>query len=304
MMLVTSNSEAFHKDIGNIMATTLVQGAFNPLAAIPGINLTLGSTGSSTSSTLAAIIKQLRGSVDQYNATLAERQKEIGAVRGQRADYSKEAAFEDAQGAVNAALRQALEKQMTEINRASAGAGASAGSMRALLSQQAARDAAELAATLGIKTATDYGGVAMNASSVLEALTRPDAAGMDALIRALALTKTPSSGSSSSNSRPQVLQAPKAAAQNKVAKNTSGVGGPVGAISFLPSASNTDASAFFSRPGAIGSDRNKGIVSYGPTVDNNQMTDYYSKLITRQSPLNQDSWRDYIGGNINDLLPL
>lgn len=303
MMLVTSNFEAFHREIGDIMATTLVQGAFNPLAAIPGMNSTIGGTGSTTSSTLAAIIKQLRGSVDQYNQTLGERNKEIGTVRDQRDDYSKQAAFEDSQGAVNAALRQALEKQMIEINRASAGAGASAGSMRALLAQQAARDAAELAATLGIKTATDYGGIAMNASSVLEALTRPDAAGMEALIRALTLAKAPSAGSSSSSSRPQVLQAPKQMAQNKVAKNTSG-NAPVGSISFLPAASNTDASDFFSRPGAIGSGRNKGLVSYGPVVDNNQMTDYYSRLIANQSATNQDSWRDYIGGNINDLLPL
>lgn len=279
-------------------------------SGIPGLpaspaNSTLGSISSGGSSgTLAAVIKALRSQVDQYNQMQGERRQEIGTVRGQREDYSKEAAFTDAQGAVNAALRQALEQQMAAINRASAGAGASAGSMRALLAQQAARDAAESAATLGLKTATDYGGIALNASSVLEALTRPDAVGLDALIKALALSKTPASGASGGSRAMKVPTQSKQAGQVGVGKNTSGKN-TVGSIQFLPAASNPDASAFFNRPGGIlDNARNQGgLVQYGPAVSSNDLTDYYSRLITNQGALGQDPYREYIQENVNQLVP-
>lgn len=127
------------------------------------------------------------GGTPEQQAQRAARQEEIARSRQGAADYSKGAAFVDAAGASQAASRQAMEQAMGNLNRAIVGAGTSGGSMQALLAQQATRDAAELQAKMQLEAATQYGGIATQYQSILEALTRPDNSQVDSLLAALQL---------------------------------------------------------------------------------------------------------------------
>lgn len=176
--------------------------------------ISTGSEGASTSTSssdqrfvaggdaaLAALIQQLLGggTVEQRQQR-ADRQGEVGAVRQQRADYSKEAAFGDAQGAMAQQLRLAMEKVLPSLVRSAEGAGTSQNSMRALLLQDAAAKSAESASALGLQAAKDYGAISGNLSSVLEALTRPNDQQTTDLLKALEISKLSSSSSASTGS--------------------------------------------------------------------------------------------------------
>lgn len=139
---------------------------------------------------LNALIQQLMGGGTQAMAQdKAKRQQEVQYLQGQRAGYSKEAAFSDAQGAMNALLQRALEEQMPTLVRSAEGAGTSANSMRALLTQNIANKAAESAALLGLQTASSYGGVATGMSNTLERLLAVEDPVTQALINALNVAK-------------------------------------------------------------------------------------------------------------------
>lgn len=139
---------------------------------------------------LNTLIRQLLGGGTQQMAQeRAIRQQEIGAVQGIRSGYSRENAFGDAQGAMAQQMRLALEKMMPQLVRASEGAGTSQNSMRALMQQQAANQAAESASALGLKAAVDYGGLQTNLSSVLERLTAANDPTANLLINALNVAK-------------------------------------------------------------------------------------------------------------------
>lgn len=139
---------------------------------------------------LQALIGQLMGGGTQQMAQeRATRLGEISAVQAQRAGYSKEQAFGDAQGLMAQQLRTVLESLVPSINRAAEGAGTSGGSMRALLLQDAANRAAESSAALGLNAAVQYGGVSNQMNSILEALTRPDETSINALLNALNIAK-------------------------------------------------------------------------------------------------------------------
>lgn len=119
----------------------------------------------------------------------ARRQQEIQANQGFRSNYTKEAAFADAQGAMAQLLQQSMEKAMPALVRSAEGAGASQNSMRALLTQDALNRASQGAATIGLEAAGNYGQVASSFSQILEALTRPDTTVSDALLQALNIAK-------------------------------------------------------------------------------------------------------------------
>lgn len=144
---------------------------------------------SSLAALQALIAQLLGGGTEQMAQEQARRLQEIQAVQAIRGDYSKGAAFADAQGAMNQFLRQAMEQAMPSLVRAAEGAGTSANSMRALLTQDTLTRAAEGAAALGLKAATDYGSLGANYSSVLEQLTRPDNSQVNALLGALNIAK-------------------------------------------------------------------------------------------------------------------
>jgi hypothetical protein len=156
---------------------------------------------STVSPELQALIAQLMGQgTEEQQYSRNDRRKEISNVRNQRADYTKGAAFADAQGAVDAQLRAGLKELLPSINNAALGAGTSQSSMRALLLQDAAQKAADSAATLGLKASVDYGNIGANLSGVLEALTRQQDPQTLALLEALKLQASGLSRQSSGGS--------------------------------------------------------------------------------------------------------
>lgn len=139
---------------------------------------------------LNELISQLMGGgTPEQRVQNAQREAEIQRTRGQQGAYTKDAAFADAQGAMSKTMRETLEKLMPSIVRAAEGAGASANSMRALLTQQAATQAAEASSALGLQAASNYGQINQGFAQVLEALTRPDNSVTEALINALNIAK-------------------------------------------------------------------------------------------------------------------
>lgn len=139
---------------------------------------------------LQVLIQQLMsGGTKQQVEDKAARQTEINNVSQQRAGYSKEAAFGDAQGLMAQTMRRALEQLVPGINRGAEGAGTSAGSMKALLLNDAATKSAENASAQGLSAAVQYGGVANGMSSILEMLTRPNDATTTALLNAFQVLK-------------------------------------------------------------------------------------------------------------------
>lgn len=119
----------------------------------------------------AGIIKG--GTVEQQTQQ-AERAREIARNRETQGKYSKEAAITDAQGLSNYFARVLSEQQMPGILRAAEGSGASQGTTRALLTQQAIQRTGEVATKAGLDAAVAYGGINNQLASVLEALTRSD----------------------------------------------------------------------------------------------------------------------------------
>lgn len=173
---------------------------------------TKGTSSSSSKNTMsdsamaamdALIAQLLGGGTAEQRQQAAERQKETENTRKLQSDYSKSAAFADAQGAMAAQLRAALEALLPSITKASEGSGTSQSSMRALLLQKAAMDSADKAALLGLNTATSYGQISANLASILANLTAPNSEVTNSLIAALGAAKgsiNPNAGSSSGGS--------------------------------------------------------------------------------------------------------
>jgi hypothetical protein len=86
----------------------------------------------------------------------------IPDITGLLSDYSKQSAFTDASALIKSSLAESMESQKPIIQRAMEGAGTSAGSMQALLSQQLADKAALSAGKLGAEQAKAYGQIAAN----------------------------------------------------------------------------------------------------------------------------------------------
>lgn len=139
---------------------------------------------------LQTLIAQLMGGgTKQQVSDQVARKNEINNVTQQRAGYSKEAAFSDAQGLIAQTMQQALQQLVPSINRAAEGAGTSQSSVRALLLQDAAQKAAQSASVAGLGAAQGYGQIATSLSGVLEALTRPNNDVSNALLNALGIAK-------------------------------------------------------------------------------------------------------------------
>lgn len=174
------------------------------------VNTSNGSSSSSTGggTTYAAggedalrtlLAQLLGGGTPEQRAAEALKQQQVQSLQGQQGDYSKQAAFTDAQGSVDQASRLALEKLIPSITKAAEGAGTSASSMRALLLQDSANKAAESASALGLKASTDYGNISNGLSQILASLTKGNPV-TDALIQALQISKGTEGSSSTSSS--------------------------------------------------------------------------------------------------------
>lgn len=228
---------------------------------------------SSGGSSLAALIASLSGAAGNIRPNQAARQDAIGEAQDAQQDYSKEAAFTDAAGLITQALQQQMAESMPSIVRAADGAGASAGSMRALLTQQAATNAATAAAAQGAELAVQYGGIANNNGQLLEMLTRSDPTELNALLEAMRLQ------ADIRNQNRQQDQQENQGRERQVFNNTR-PGGQIGSASapqrnaagttavaqFVPSSPQPSTAGFFGREGGI-ADRSGGPAFYaGPTT--------------------------------------
>jgi hypothetical protein len=168
-------SDPITREINSALLTQQAQ------ALAPTITATNSRTSNMDATSLAALqtlIKNLQGQQAASTATFQQGQQ--AATQG-IGDYSKDAAFADAQGAMQANLADALAKLLPSIVRGAEGAGTSQSSMRALLTQQAASEAAKGSAALGLQAATDYGQIA---NQYLNSLTNANNTG-DAITNAL-----------------------------------------------------------------------------------------------------------------------
>lgn len=160
---------------------------------IPGANRASSSSGTTfaggSEDALKVLLEQLlSGGTAEQKAAQANINQEIATNRGARADYSKSAAFADAQGAINQQQRLALEKLIPSLVRSSEGAGTSQSSMRALLLNDAANKAAESASALGLKASVDYGNISSNLGNILSGLVKGTPV-TDALLKAIDVGK-------------------------------------------------------------------------------------------------------------------
>lgn len=143
-----------------------------------------------TKESLDHIIQQLlSGGTKEQKADRQKRTALMSFVEQMLGQYSKQAAFDDAQNLMNLNIQQSMQKNMPAIARSIEGAGTSASSMQGLLSQNLARDTALGAGALGADQAKAYAGASTNLASVLEALSRPDNSIASSLIQALNVAK-------------------------------------------------------------------------------------------------------------------
>jgi len=195
----TGNSNTQQQGTSN----TTQSGTSNTRATTTQQTSTQNMTGSSLAALELLIQQLLGGGTQEMAAQRAQRQAEINNVSQTRAGYTKEAAFNDAQGLIAQTMRTTLESLLPGINRAAAGAGTSQNSMRALLTQRAAENAAQAASAQGLQAATAYGNINSSLSGVLANLTAPDNSTTNALLQALqtargAVTNSSTTGTSNS----------------------------------------------------------------------------------------------------------
>ncbi len=208
---------------------------------------------------LSVLLQELlNGGTQQMQQQQAQRQGEVNQVSAQRARYTPEAAFADAQGLMAQILRQAMEKNVSTITRAAEGAGTSANSMRALLTQDALTRGAEASASAGLQAAQGYGQIGANLSGILESLTRPDNSAMDAILATIS------------------------AMQNAdKTTTTSGADGTGGSSRSSGNRTVSDTADFFNRPGGILDNANKTRAQtmqyYGPAATDIQIADKIQK---------------------------
>lgn len=110
-------------------------------------------------------------------------------IKGQRSGYTKEAAFADAGNLSARYMRQLLETQMPQINRAVEGSGTSGGAVAGLLAQDAAARTAESQAALGLQTAVQYGQISTGLDQLLAQLASVGNPELNQLIQLLGVAK-------------------------------------------------------------------------------------------------------------------
>ena len=135
------------------------------------------------------IAQLMKGGTPQMQEQLARIATEMSSARQIRSDYSKEAAFGDAQGAMAQTMRQSLEKMLPALTRSAEGAGTSANSMRALLLQDAATRSSEAASAIGLKASVDYGNISTNLTNILGQLASQSDPVTAQLMSALGIAK-------------------------------------------------------------------------------------------------------------------
>jgi hypothetical protein len=176
---------------GSSSGTT--EGSTNSTSEMTGSGTSVNNTQNMTPQQLAALnnlIAQLSsGGTPAMKQDRNTRNQEIQTVQNNRAGYSKDSAFNDAQGLIAQTIRQALEKVLPGINSGSLGAGSSQSSMRALLTQKAALEASQAASAQGLTAAVNYGQISNGMTTNIAQLLGIQDPATAALINALAVSK-------------------------------------------------------------------------------------------------------------------
>lgn len=224
---------------------------------------------------LTALLAQLAGGgTPAMQASQTQRNQAIAAQQQQAGQYSKAAAFSDAQGAMQAQMAEVLRQLLPNIVRAAEGAGTSQNSLRALLSQQAGQQAAAEAAKLGLTAATNYGNIANQAGSTLASLVNNNSdAATQALIQALSIAKGANTTSNSTTTETGSVSQPAASR-----------GGAVTSYG-APMQTASTQNSFSPDPGYQ-------ISSFGPSTDGNTYSTSGQSLIDFISST-QDPWTSY-----------
>lgn len=141
------------------------------------------------------------GGTPEQRQFLEQRLNEIVTNQDIRGQYSQANAFAQAQGAANSALSKSLQATLPQIAASVDAAGTSGSSFSGLLTQQAAADAAAMAAELGLQSSVQYGQIQAGLSGVLEQLTRTDSDPIvNSLLQALNIAKGASESGSKTSS--------------------------------------------------------------------------------------------------------
>lgn len=150
--------------------------------------------------TLMSLISQLSsGGTDAMKAQATDKKAGIDLTKATLQDFTKGKAFTDALALMQSSLDKAMEAQKPAIQRAVEGAGTSASSMQALLSQKASSDAATQAGALGAEQAKAYGAITAQLLSTLNTSASQMDPAVQALIQALDLTKVSKQSSTSTS---------------------------------------------------------------------------------------------------------
>lgn len=150
---------------------------------------------------LNQLIQSLSGATSQFDRNNDNRKdsnankygqirlEEIAANQASRGEYSKANAFADAMGAMQSQLAKGIESQMPTITAGIDAAGTSGSAMAALLTQQAAQDAARNAAELGLTAAVNYGQLQVGFGDIIERLSKDGDPSTNQLLSALSIAK-------------------------------------------------------------------------------------------------------------------
>lgn len=118
------------------------------------------------------LIQQLMGGgTPLQQQQQGQRQGIIDQLTQQLGGFTKQAAINDSQTAMNGMVAQALKQTLPTLLNSAEGAGTSQGSMRGLLTQFTADDAAQRAAQLGLNQIDQYGQLTQGLGGTLNQLT-------------------------------------------------------------------------------------------------------------------------------------
>lgn len=135
------------------------------------------------------ITQLLSGGTAEQRANAGKKNEAMTLTKDALGNYTKSKAFQDAVDLMAAQLGDSLEANKPAIQRAVEGAGTSAGSMQALLSQNLATDSAQKAGALGAEQAKAYGQITASLLSTLNQSANQVDPVVGDLLKALDLTR-------------------------------------------------------------------------------------------------------------------
>ncbi len=189
----------------------------------------------------------LAGTDANTNLATQQKQESIGKYDQLLADYSKQGAFTDSAALMQQNLKTVMEANKPAIQRAMEGAGTSAGSMQALLSQQLSDKAALSAGALGAEQAKSYGQISAQLMGGRGQLTQGRDSSASDIVGIADLLKV-SKGSSYGNFDPaSMLNAEANMLRAQSASETAGGGAAKSWSTYGPDSSNQ----WMTKPGSL-----------------------------------------------------